>query len=207
MSESSAPLAIASVTAVLKDLLGNALVKYAAATRLGDVSVSVLPPDRITVGTDESSQLNLFLYRVTPHTALQDPVKGRGVLTAKKAHVPSLTLNLHYLLTAYGSQDFHEEILLGCAAHLFSSTPVLTRDLIRKALQPASAKNAKTTSSSVGAALAESGLADQVEEIKIRPHFLNFEEMSKLWSMLQARYRPSLTYEVSAVTMMVEAAK
>jgi hypothetical protein len=34
---------------------------------------------------------------------------------------------------------------------------------------------------------------------------MSFEEMSKLWSVLQARYRPSVTYEVAAVPMPLEA--
>ena len=204
MVQGSAPLAIASVTAVLKDLLGNALIQYSTATRLGDVSVSVLPPDRITVGTEESSQLNLFLYRVTPHTVLREAWSTNGDKTVKSNSTsPRLTLNLHYLLTAYGALDFHEEVLLGCAAHLFGSIPVLTRDLIRRALDPG-ARNGKNIVSPVRAALAESNLDNQLEEIRITPQFLSFEDMSKLWSMLQARYRPSLTYEVSAITMAIE---
>jgi len=203
MVQTAAPLAIASVTAVLRDLLGNALIRYSPVTRLGDVSVSVLPPDRITVGADESSQLNLFLYRVTPHTILRDSSTKSPSTPQRTQAATTLTLDLHYLLTAYGAQDFHEEILLGCAAHLFASTPVLTREFIRKALE-ASGRGGKGGLSRMPAALAEAVVAEQVEEIKIRPQFLNFEEMSKLWSMLQARYRPSLTYEVSAVTMLVE---
>jgi hypothetical protein len=201
MSHTSAPLAIASITAVLKDLLGNGLVRYSKLTRLGDVSVSVLPPDRINLGADESSQLNIFLYRVTPHTKLlqksKDPKKSDGANSG-------LVLDLHYLLTAYGAQDFHEEILLGCAVHLMSSASVLTRDMIRKALEPASGKNGKNLVSPARTALSSFELSDQLEEIRITPQFLSFEDMSKLWSMLQARYRPSIAYEVSAVTMTVE---
>jgi hypothetical protein len=192
MWEGTAPLAIASVTAVLKDLLGNGLVQYSGITRLGDVSVSVLPPDRITVGADESSQLNLFLYRVTPHTTLRQNSKSR------------LTLDLHYLLTAYGSQDFHEEILLGAAVHLLNRTPVLTPEIIRKALEPGKSKNGKNMISPARAALSGFDVVNQLEQIKVTPEFLSFEEMSKLWSMLQARYRPSVTYEISAITMMAE---
>ena len=201
MLEGTAPLAIASVTAVLKDLLGNGLIKYSGVTRLGDVTVSVLPPDRITVGADESSQLNLFMYRVTPHTTWRDVPKERGGARNSK-NGSRLTLDLHYLLTAYGAQDFHEEILLGAAVHLLNQTPVLTPDIIRKALVPGTSKNGKNLVSPVRAALSASELADQFEEIKVTPQFLGFEEMSKLWSMLQARYRPSVTYEVSAITMM-----
>jgi hypothetical protein len=201
MSQVSAPLAIASITAVLKDLLGNGLVRYSKSTRLGDVSVTVLPPDRITLGADESSQLNLFLYRVTPHTKLPQKSKDQKYSNGQNGR---LVLDLHYLLTAYGSQDFHEEILLGCAVHLLGSVSVLTRDVIRKALEPASTKNGKNLVSPARTALSTFDFSDQLEEIKITPQFLSFEEMSKLWSMLQARYRPSVAYEVSAVTMAVE---
>ena len=37
--------------------------------------------------------------------------------------------------------------------------------------------------------------------LRVSQEFLSFEEMSKLWSVMQARYRPSVTYEVSAVEM------
>jgi hypothetical protein len=204
MREGTAPLAIASVTAVLKDLLGNGLIKYSAVTRLGDVTVSVLPPDRIAVGADEASQLNLFMYRVTPHTTWREAPRVEGAAARNSTHGSRLTLDLHYLLTAYGGQDFHEEILLGSAVHLLNMTPVLTPEIIRKALDLGSPKNGKNLASPVRAALSASALADQFEQIKVTPQFLSFEEMSKLWSMLQARYRPSVAYEVSVVTMTVE---
>ncbi len=58
-------LTIAAVTAVLKDLLENSLVSDFIATSMGDVTVTALPPDRISVGADERAGLNLFLYQVT----------------------------------------------------------------------------------------------------------------------------------------------
>ena len=42
-------------------------------------------------------------------------------------------------------------------------------------------------------------LADQVELCKISPRYLTTEELSRLWSALQARYRPSMAYDVSVV--------
>ncbi|MBD0326353.1 MAG: DUF4255 domain-containing protein, partial [Pyrinomonadaceae bacterium] len=65
----STALAIASVTAVLKDLLHNGLIDHDLVSSLGDVLVSALPPDRIDISeTTGNSQLNLFLYQVTPNT-------------------------------------------------------------------------------------------------------------------------------------------
>ena len=55
-----ASFAIAATTAVLRDVLANGLIRYSGVTRLGDVNVSVLPPDRVTVGADEPNQVNLF---------------------------------------------------------------------------------------------------------------------------------------------------
>jgi len=192
----TAPLAIASITAVLRDLLANELIRYSSVTRLGDVNVSVLPPDRITVGSDEPNQLNLFMYRVTPHSTLQD-VRGRPPEGPQRRG--RLALNLHYLVTAYGAHEFHSDILLGCAVHLLNGTPVLTRDAIRDALQPANGRD--SGSSSPGRAALASWDADILKEIKITPLFMTFEDLSKLWSVLQARYRPSVTYEVSAVSI------
>src|SRR2546423_8323610 len=121
----SSALGIAAVTAVLKNLLDNRLIEQGVAASLGDVSVSALPPDRIATGADERSQLNLFLYRVTPNTgwrrssvSLGDSHNGQNGRNgrdgeAKRAPPAPLALDLHYLLTAYGEQDFQAEILLG----------------------------------------------------------------------------------------------
>jgi hypothetical protein len=194
------PLAIASITAVLRDLLANGLIRYSKVTKLGDVNVTVLPPDRITVGADEPNQLNLFMYRVAPHSRL-----GRREMSGSTEDDPreprSLGLDLSYLVTAYGAQDFHSEILLGCAVHLLTSTPILTKEIVRDALE--SSTKGQKGMSPARAALAAPGLAEGVDRLKVTQQFMSFEEMSKLWSMLQARYRPSVTYEVSAVRMML----
>jgi hypothetical protein len=196
----TAPLAIASVTAVLRDLLANGLIRYSSVTRLGDVNVSVLPPDRITVGSEEPNQLNVFMYALEPHAALRRATpKTDGENSGQR-----LTLDLHYLVTAYGAQDYHSEILLGCAVHLLGSTPVLTRDIIRDALRTSSQKGQKASLSPARTALASSDIIDEEATIRVTQQFLTFEEMSKLWSVLQARYRPSVTYEVSAVGVSLE---
>ena len=119
----SSALAIASVTAFLKNLLENGLVDEGINASIGgDAVVSALPPDRITTGTDERPQLNLFLHQVTPHTGLRPRERSdRRAL---------LGLDLHYLLTAYGAQDFQIEILLGYAAQVMNRTPIVRRDVL-----------------------------------------------------------------------------
>lgn len=187
----SSALALASVTAVLKDVLENGLAKAGVTTEIGaDTAVSALSPDRITAGADEKAQLNLFLYLVTANTALRPGRKG----TARP-----LALDLHYLLTAYGAQDYQAEILLGHALRLLHGTPVLERERIRKTIASLSQRTHNRVVPPTLAALAASDLAERVERIEIAPEFLAGDEMSKLWSAIQAKYRPSAAYRVSAV--------
>lgn len=180
-------LAIAAITLALKSLLENWLVESGVAARLGDVTVSALPPDRVTTGADERSQLNLFMYRVMPRTA------WRGG-ESPGANRPSLALDLHYVLTAYGSEDFHAEILLGSAVQLLHATPVLTTEAIRTALESAPPSGA-------GTALIDPELLGQIGEVRLTPEFPGAEEQSRLWSSLQARYRPSVAYRASSVVI------
>ncbi len=188
----SSALAIASVTAVLKNLLENALIQQSASTGIGDVTITALPPDRIPTGAEEHAQLNLHLYRLTPSSGWL----RTNVFASQDGHQRSLplALDLHYLLTAYAERDFQAEILLGYAIQKLYETPILMREAIRSAL-----KSIASSGSAALTTLSASTLADQVEEIKVSPEFLSMEEMSKLWSSLQTRARLSATYQVSVV--------
>ncbi len=188
----SSALAIASVTAVLKNLLENELIQQSASTGMGDVTITALPPDRIPTGTEEHAQLNLHLYRLTPNSGWLHT----DLFASQDSHQQSLplALDLHYLLTAYAERDLQAEILLGYAIQRLYETPTLTQEAIRSAL-----KSIASSISTEPKALSASTLADQLEQIKINPEFLSMEEMSKLWSSLQTRSRLSATYEVSVV--------
>jgi hypothetical protein len=189
-------LAIASVTAVLKDVLGNALVSAVETAGLGDVAITALPPDRIVTGSEERTQLNLFLYRIGPYASVvTNPTNAPG-----SDSTGSLSLELWYLLSAFGGEDLQAEVLLGCAMQLFQDLSVLSSDRIREALGPMPSRPKKTLSP-IYAALTKSSLASQVKQLKVHPRFLDADEMSKLWSSFQARYRPSVVYQVSAVVL------
>jgi hypothetical protein len=192
-------LAIASVTAVLKNLLDNELIQQSAVTSIGDVIVTALPPDRIPTGAEERTQLNLYLYRMTPNTGLRRTAMSSVQET--RPVDPPLVLDLHYLLTAYGERDFQAEILLGYAIQFLYETPVLTADTIRTALASVSSGKAGSAPQPTLAAFSASTLADQPAQVKISLEFLSMEEMSKLWSQLQTRSRLSVTYLVSLVLL------
>ena len=193
-------LAIASVTAVLKDLLNNGLIDHDVSATLGNVKISALSPDRIdATSPNQQSQLNLFLYQVSHNVAWRNADLPARNSQGDRTSNPPLALNLHYLLTAYGALEFHAEILLGYGMQLFHETPVLTRDAIRTALAPPSPVSGGGGLPAEMQALFTSELAEQVEQIKIVPETLNSEEISRMWTAFQAHYRPTAAYQASVV--------
>lgn len=205
----SSALAIASVTAVLKDLLDNAVIDHSVSTTVGGpVTVTALSPGQIKPSDEGgaiSRQLNLFLYHVTPNTGWSNVGLPSRDARGNRVTNPPLALDLYYLLTAYGKEDFEAEILLGYAMQRFHETPVLTRDAIRQALaMPGGPVSSVGILPSALGALTASDLADQVEQIKLTQYPLNVEEASKLWSAFQTNYRPSVAYHVSVVLVQTD---
>jgi len=193
----SSPLAIAAVTAILKDVLNNGLIDNDLA-QVGSLLVSALPPDRIPIGEMEENRLNLFLYQVTPNQGWRNaglPSTGAG--GERLANAP-LALNLHYMLTAYGSADLSAEILLGYAMEILADMPVLPRAAIRRSLSPANPINVALIPPDADGRTAID-LADQLELVKISANFPSADELSRLWTAMQARYRPTVVYQVSTV--------
>jgi hypothetical protein len=192
----SSPLAIGAVSAVLRNLLDNGMVDIGPP--LGSVKVTAVAPDTIKVDDPNAPpSVNLFLYRTSPNSGWREVDLPAHDANGTRISNPPLALNLHYLVTAYGSSDFQAEILLGYAMHLLHERPVLDRAAIRRALDP----------SPLGAsilppafqALTASDLADQVEAVTVTQEPLDTEEMSRLWSAMQAHYRPTAGYLVSVV--------
>jgi hypothetical protein len=195
----SSALAIAGVTAVLRDLLNDGFVNHDVSGVVGNtVAVTALPPDRVAAsdGT-EATQLNVFLRQVTPNLGWRnEDLPSRDGSGRTRLSNPPLALDLHYLISAYGAADLHAEILLGYAMQLLHEHPVITREDIRVAMRPP--PDAGTLPPALQA-LAESGLENQVEPLRITPEYLNSEEISKFWTAAQARYRSSAAYQVSVV--------
>ena len=202
----STALAIAGVTAVLRDLLNDGLINHNVSGMLGSsVTVSVLAPDRVVPASgSEASQINLFLYLVTPNPGWRNEgLPSRDASGRLRLANAPLALDLHYLLSVYSGGDLHAEILLGYAMQLLHEVPVLTRDAIRTALNPS--PDVGTSLPPALRALVDSGLEDQVELIKLSPQYLNTEETSKLWTAMQSHFRPTAAYTASVV--LIEAAQ
>ncbi|MCA9936162.1 MAG: DUF4255 domain-containing protein [Anaerolineales bacterium] len=184
----SSSLAIAAVTATLRDLLDGKL-----GDEFNNFYVSTQPPDKV----DKNRILvNLFLYHtmVDAHWRNMDiPWKSRPGETAQ----PPLALKLYYLLTAYYGESEDGVVpnnpqnqlqgshrLLGQAMSILHDHALLDMDTIRNAI-PAEER--------------DNHVYDQVERVRITPHPLSLDEMSKIWTGLQTQYRLSVAYEVSAI--------
>jgi Pvc16 N-terminal domain len=192
-------LALAGVTAVLKDLIDTGLIDHQVLDALGaGVTVSSMAPDAVPItGANLVPRINLFLHQVTPNAAYRNvDLPSRNPRGERSAN-PPLALDLHYLLTAYGVAELESEVLLGYALQMLHETPVLGRAQIRTALSPEPANGAILPS--IYQALRSADLAEQVEMLKITPASLSTEEMSRLWSALQAHYRPTAAFQVSVV--------
>ena len=196
----STALAIAATTAVLKRILENGIASANLTGILNAITVSVLPPDRIPVGDQEVSQLNLFLYQVTPNQGWRNAELPSRDQRGDRLSGPPLAIDLHYLLSAYGAQDFHAEILLGHGMQLFHELPVLSRQEIRRVFAP------PPPLSPILQRLATAELADQEELVKLTPETLSTEEISKLWSVFGEKYRPTAAFLATVVLIRAKPA-
>lgn len=191
-------LAVGGVTAVLRSLLTTALTSGGPSTLLGSSSsgVTALSPDLIKTGPDEQPQVNIFMYYASLNPALRNI--GMPSMSAQGAKLsnPPLALNLHYLVTAYGSNQFDPEILLGWAMQVFHETPVVPRSIIQAALTGLLAHVNPENQ-----LIAGSTLPNQVEHIRITPEALTTEEIYRLWTAFQTNYRPTTSYQVSVVVI------
>ena len=184
----SSAFALAAVTAVIKDQIDNSLTESQLNTTL-----SLLPPDKLNNGEANQNRINLFLYMVTPNLGWRNIDYPSLNSEGERVSNPKLALDLHYLLSASGSNDYQSEILLGNAMQILHNSPVLGRDKIKKALQnlPNNILNRPE--------IIISKLEEQVEQIKISQQNLNIEELSKLWSSFQTNYRLTVSYLATVV--------
>jgi hypothetical protein len=192
-------LAIAGVTAVLRDLLNEGLIN-GEIDAIGQFSVSSSPPDRLPPqqGAPAANQLNVFLWNVSRNPGWANerlPARGpAGVRTDS----PYLALDLHYILTAVGTADLNAEILLGYGMQILHETPVLTREAIRTALAAGGPVDADMLPPA-RQFLVAADLADQFERLRITPAPMDADMISNLWPAFSAPLRVSALYEVSCV--------
>jgi Pvc16 N-terminal domain len=191
----SSALALAAVTTALQtglQFLYNGSV-------LGTVSVAAIAPDLVEstygIGVGTNPVVNLFLHQVTPNAAWRNvELPSLASDGATRLKNPPLALDLHYLLTAYASENAEAEALLGYAILMLHENPILPRATITSLL-------ATLSNTTYNKALQDAGVSSQIEMIKITPATLGREEMAWLWTALKADYRPTFPFQASVVLM------
>jgi hypothetical protein len=184
--------AIGGVSATLQALLADRVEKPPEVTvdpTPIPVHVGIPPED-----SDDEVRLNLFLYRISENPFLKNQeIPGRG--QGNGYGHPPLSLNLHYLLTAYGrvgsggvttGTPVDERIahyLLGNAMRILHDFPVITENLLLDS----------------GAPALHTSLRGEYEKVKLTLDPISLEDVSKVWTALDRPYRLSAAYEVSVV--------
>lgn len=173
-------LAIAHVTQALALLIeSNVGPEFGEAVRVEPRKPPAEPPDHPTV--------NVFLYQVTPNTAMRGtdlPTRaGDGTLIKR----PAAALDLHYLISAYGDEtDLVGQRLIGSVVRTLHETPVLPKDVIEQAGERPY--------------LLDSDLAEAAQRVRFTPTVMDIDETSKLWGMLhQTPYSLSVVYQASLI--------
>ena len=196
-------LAVATVTAVLRDIL-----QEAAGTAVPGASVTTKRPEKVEDSGHNKPLVNLFLYQVTPNAAWRntdivirypDRDEPDNRARARVEERPQVPLNLSYLFSFYGNeQDLEPQRLLGSVVGALHAQPTLSPEAIR---------------STVGRDrhLRESDLdfqVERIERVKLTPISFSLEELSKMWSVFfQVPYALSVAYEAAAVLIEPGAAR
>jgi hypothetical protein len=196
----STALALAATSRVIAAVIDDAVAaaRLALPGILGSATTTSSPPDRLDTGLDsELTNLNLFLYHVTYNQGWREVgLPTRGTNGSPIGRAP-LALDLHYLLSAYSAGDYEAQIMLGIGMQALHETPLLFRQKIQDVFA------APTTD--VDKALATSGLADQIELMKITPQQLSTDELAKLWTAFPSKFRVSAGYEVCVALIETQA--
>lgn len=152
--------------------------------------VTVAPPD-VTLTGISARRVNLYLYQITENGYLKNQeIPGQGNPGAY-GH-PPLSLELHYLLTAYPSSEtdttgeLDAQQILGDAMRVLHDFSIITPDLLDKTLQT----------------ILDPGLRSEFERVKVTLQPATMEDLTKVWSVLpNINFRRSVIYNVSVVQL------
>ncbi|CDM92438.1 MULTISPECIES: DUF4255 domain-containing protein [Limnospira] len=177
-------LAVATATATLQRILQRAVQRDVDGAR-----VTTVRPDGSS-GSIPETGVNLYLYHIKRNPALtnQDTpnFQRRGDMTRRR----QAAIDLFYVVSFYGNDgDLEPQRLLGSVVQTLEDQLVLSADTIRA-----------TIADPTFTYLADSDLAEQVEQIRSEFISVSTDELSKIWSVFfQTPYALSLVYKVTVI--------
>jgi hypothetical protein len=172
--------AIRAVSSTLKNLLSGEMEDQ-------PVNVTLLPPD-VAPSTATGKRINLYLYMVTENAYLKNQ-ELPGVGHPNTYGYPPLSLNLHYLVTAYSDSDTGDDRDLSAQETLGDGMRVLHDFAIIPGNSP----------------FLDFELQNAFERIKIDLQPMALEDLAKIWTALpSANFRCSAVYNVTVVQIESE---
>jgi hypothetical protein len=191
----STTAALAATTQMLRSVLLDATSTLWA--KLGSTpSISAVPPDRIA--TEEGDQLNVFLYRTSLNPGWRDAGLPVRAANGSRLTQPPLALDLHYVISAHCKADLHAELLMGASMEALHGMSVLTASAISKYYSQTTPPG---ITPDVWTLVSTAQLDQQPEQVTVSFENMSIDDISKLWSVLGEKYRPSAAYLVTVVLL------
>jgi hypothetical protein len=120
--------------------------------------------------------VSLFLHRIT----MNDHLRGPAQLPSQPDKRSVLNLDLHYLITYWGSDPTEEQLVLAWVMQQIQQNPILDGSLLSSDLELTSE-----------------------ETMQIIPASLSLEDIMRIWDAIAPKYRLSLAYTVRPVRIDV----
>ena len=117
-------------------------------------------------------QLSIFLHRITTN----ENFRSATYLKDSPAKQPSVFLDLHYLLTYWGTSAQAEQTVLGWTMQQLQSTPILDSSI-----------------------LSADAAWDATESVQLVTADLSLEDVLRIWDALGPKYRLSIAYVARVV--------
>jgi hypothetical protein len=160
--------------------VGNSIATYLQNAYPTDLSNKFACQFRLVssteIATEEQTELDktvsIFLHRVT----INENFRAAQRLTNTPLKQPAIFLDLHYLLTYWGTSAQAEQTILGWTLQQLQSAPILDRSV-----------------------LSSDGDWDPTESIQLVLADLSLEDILRIWDALGPKYRLSIAYVARVV--------
>jgi Pvc16 N-terminal domain len=153
-----------SIAQYLESLIPQALKKLAPNLKFQLIASSQIAEED---QTNLDQMVTIFLHRIT----LNENFRAVTKIPDEPAKKPLLYLDLHYLITYWGSDPQAEQTILGWTMAQLQSMPILDNSV-----------------------LTPSAIWDPMEKIQLTPADLSLEDILRIWDALGPKYRLSVSY-------------
>ncbi len=159
--------AIYSVGNSIKQLLNNSFPP-ALKTLYPNINFQLVASSQIAEDQNTLDQsVTIFLHRIT----INENFRGATQIQDQPNKKPALFLDLHYLITYWGTDPQAEQTILGWTMLQLQSMPILDNSI-----------------------LTPSNIWDSDERIQLVPADLSLEDILRIWDALGPKYRLSVCY-------------